>query len=82
MNDGMYTNIRNYLEETNSLLRQILDEQKRTNEMLATLAYPNAKSDEPIRPEAFLSDNLGELMAANTPEKIAAVKAKAAKKGK
>lgn len=26
MNDGQYTNIRNYLEEQNALLRQILEE--------------------------------------------------------
>ena len=35
MNDGMYTNIRNYLEEIASQQRQILAEQKRTNELLA-----------------------------------------------
>lgn len=34
MNDGMYTNIRNYLEELASLGRQMLAEQQRTNELL------------------------------------------------
>lgn len=34
MNDGQYTNIRNYVEEIASQLKQVLAEQKRTNELL------------------------------------------------
>lgn len=40
MNDGMYNNLRNYAEEQSSLLRQVLEEQKRTNEILSQLAAP------------------------------------------
>lgn len=47
MNDGMYTNIRNYLEEIASQNRQILAELKRGNELAAgktaTPAKPAAK---------------------------------------
>lgn len=35
MNDGMYTNLRNYLEEIASTNKQIMSELKRTNELLA-----------------------------------------------
>lgn len=40
MNEGHYTNIRNYLEEQSGLLREIRDEQKRTNELLAQSLQP------------------------------------------
>ena len=35
MNDGMYTNIRNYLEEIASRQKQLLAAVQRTNELLA-----------------------------------------------
>lgn len=35
MNDYQYTNLRNYVEEIASQLKQVLAEQKRTNELLA-----------------------------------------------
>jgi hypothetical protein len=38
MNDGQYTNLRNYLEEIASLGKQVLGEQKRTNELLSASA--------------------------------------------
>lgn len=37
MNEGMYIALRNYAEEQSSLLRQILEAQNRTNEMLSQL---------------------------------------------
>lgn len=40
MNDGMYTNIRNYLEEIAGQQKQILAEQKRTNELLDKQGKP------------------------------------------
>jgi len=45
MNEGMYIGIRNYLEEIASQNKQILAEQKRTNELLAAQAKPVAKPD-------------------------------------
>lgn len=40
MNDGHFIALRSYAEEQSSLLRQVLEEQKRTNELLAQLAEP------------------------------------------
>lgn len=44
MNEGMFNALRAEAQEQNSLLKQILEEQKRTNEMLSQSAYPNIKS--------------------------------------
>jgi len=40
MNDGQYTNLRNYLEEIASQGKQLLAEQKRTNELLERVVAP------------------------------------------
>jgi hypothetical protein len=47
MNDGMYTNIRNYLQAIESNQGQILAELKRTNELLATMAKPVEAAPKP-----------------------------------
>lgn len=44
MNDGMYTNLRNYLEEIASQNKQLLAESKRTNELLEKLNAPTTAS--------------------------------------
>lgn len=49
MNDGHYTNLRNYLEEIASQQRQILAELKRSNELLEG---KTAKADKPATPKA------------------------------
>lgn len=43
MNDGQYTNIRNYLEELASQGKQLLAAQQRTNELLEQLSASKAK---------------------------------------
>lgn len=45
MNDGMYTNIRNYLEEIASTSKQLLEAQKRMNDLLEKQA--SGKPDKP-----------------------------------
>lgn len=67
MNDGMYTNLRNYLEEIASQNRQILAELKRGNDLLAQgkteskqAAKPaTAKAAAPTSPEKQLEAEMG-----------------------
>jgi hypothetical protein len=49
MNDGQYTNLRNYLEEIASLSRQVLGEQKRTNELLSDGRLTANKADNRVK---------------------------------
>lgn len=45
MNDGQYTNIRNYLEELASQNKQLIAEQKRTNELLNDIRLATNRTD-------------------------------------
>lgn len=78
MNEGMFICLRGLGQETNSLLMQLLAEQKRTNEMLSQLAteqtvfYPTLKVQHDM-------GNIGPIDAA-TGEPVRAKPA--AKKGK
>lgn len=76
--DSKFMALRAEAQETNSLLREMLKVLQAGAATPAKEAAPRPvpkkkPADEPIRPEAFLSDNLNELMAL-TPEQIRAKK--------
>jgi hypothetical protein len=73
MNDGMFIALRGLGQETNSLLMQLLAEQRRTNEMLSQLGQP-------LDFNAALDKRLNEMMSEDA-EPTVKPKA-AAKKGK
>jgi hypothetical protein len=63
MNEGHYIGLRNYAEEHSSLLRQILEAQNKTNEMLSQLLE---------KPVGVLARDLGTLgpISAGTGEPV------------
>lgn len=71
MNDGQYTNLRNYLEEIASLDKQILAEQKRTNELLA--AQQKKWTELPVDADGYV---IGKAKADDTGQQVFDVKVK------
>lgn len=49
MNDGQYTNLRNYLEEIASTNKQLLEAQKRNNELLNEVRLATNRTDERVK---------------------------------